>query len=103
MVIRKSHILATRHAALPVGQDEQLLIDIDLSILGSKPGRFDEYERQVRAEYNHVPIFIYRRKRKDILQEFLARSAIYSTAKLRRKFEDQARENLALSISKLGG
>ena len=46
--------MATRHAALPAGGDEQLLVDIDLAILGASAARFAEYERQIRAEYAFV-------------------------------------------------
>ena len=68
----RQHILATRHAALPEGQDQMLLVDIDLSILGAPRPRFEEYETQVRAEYGWVPGFLFRRKRRDILAEFHA-------------------------------
>ena len=44
-------VMATRHDAVPEGRDAELLIDIDLSILGAERARFDEYERQVHAEY----------------------------------------------------
>jgi predicted metal-dependent HD superfamily phosphohydrolase len=95
------HILATRHAALPVGQDQMLLVDIDLSILGAARARFDEYEKQVRAEYGWVPGILFRRKRREVLEEFLAREPIYNTPRLRQKLESQARENLAYSIERL--
>ena len=48
-------ILATRHDASPVTADAMLLVDVDLAILGAPVERFDEYERQVRAEYGSVP------------------------------------------------
>lgn len=95
------HILATRHAALPRGADQQLLVDIDLAILGAAPERFDEYEEQVRAEYRWVPDFLFRRKRQEILAEFLARNPIYGTQALRDALEAQARANLARSVSRL--
>jgi predicted metal-dependent HD superfamily phosphohydrolase len=98
----KEHILATRHAALPQGQDQMLLVDIDLSILGAPRARFDEYEIQVRAEYGWVPGFMFRRKRREVLEEFLARDPIYNTAKLRQALEQQARDNLAHSLRQLG-
>lgn len=99
----KQHILATRHSTLPEGQDQMLLVDIDLSILGAPRPRFEEYEAQVRAEYGWVPEFLFRRKRRSVLAEFLARNPIYSTLRLREALERQARENLAYSLQQLGG
>lgn len=99
----RDQILATRHATLPQGQDQQLLVDIDLSILGAEPNRFEEYEQQVRQEYSYVPGFMFKRKRRQVLSEFLARNPIYTTPVLRRKFEEQARRNLSQSITALGG
>lgn len=88
-------IMATRHDAMPVERDQQLLVDIDLSILGASAERFAEYDRQVRAEYSWVPGFIYNMKRKAVLKSFLARSSIYSTSYFRDHHEKQARINLA--------
>lgn len=99
----KAHILATRHSALPQGQDQMLLVDIDLAILGAPRARFDEYEVQVRAEYGWVPGFLFRTKRRDVLAGFLARQPIFNTPTLRESLEGQARENLAYSLVQLGG
>ena len=99
----KQHILATRHAALPEGQDQMLLVDIDLAILGAERPRFMEYEAQVREEYGWVPGFLFRRKRRGVLLEFLERQPIYNTPKLREALEQRARSNLAYSIRQLGG
>ena len=96
-------VLATRHAAMPVTPDEQLLVDVDLSILGAPPERFAEYEAQVRQEYSWVPGFLFRTKRKAILREFLARKPIYSTSYFQANLEVQAHENLRHSIEQLGG
>jgi predicted metal-dependent HD superfamily phosphohydrolase len=94
-------VMFTRHAAEPVGIDAQVLVDTDLSILGAAPERFDEYERQVREEYEWVPEFVFRRKRQAILEEMLARPRIFSTALFFRRYEDAARSNLARSITRL--
>ncbi|MBM3342672.1 MAG: N-methyl-D-aspartate receptor NMDAR2C subunit [Betaproteobacteria bacterium] len=91
-------IMATRHDALPLKHDEQVLVDIDLSILGADVARFDEYERQVRAEYAWVPGFVFKQKRREVLQGFLEQPSIYSTAHFKDKLEKKARENLARSI-----
>lgn len=87
-------VLATRHSALPVTRDEQVLVDIDLAILGADTLRFDEYERQIREEYAYVPGIVFRYKRKQILRSFLERPRLYSTDLLHERFEARARENL---------
>jgi predicted metal-dependent HD superfamily phosphohydrolase len=52
-------VMATMHNAIPAGRDAEVLVDIDLGILGAEPVRFDEYELQVREEYSWVPEFMY--------------------------------------------
>jgi len=94
-------VMATRHDAVPEGRDAELLIDIDLSILGADPARFDEYERQVNAEYAFVPAEVRRPRRRAILQRFLAREAIYATPRMHALLEARARANLARSIAAL--
>ena len=86
------------HNAVPAAPDEQLLSDIDLSILGAPPDRFREYEAQVRKEYAWVPDALFHRERGKILQGFLARPSIYATELFRARLEAQARENLASSL-----
>lgn len=94
-------ILATTHAAEPADQDEALLIDVDLATLGSDRETFEAYESAIRHEYRLVPGPLYRRKRKAILQSFLARPAIYTTPDFRKSREDLARSNLKWAISRL--
>ncbi len=94
-------VMATRHDAVPEGRDAELLIDIDLSILGADPARFDEYERQVNAEYAFVPDEVRRPRRRAILQRFLAREPIYATQRMHALLEARARANLARSIAAL--
>jgi predicted metal-dependent HD superfamily phosphohydrolase len=93
-------IMATKHNALPVGRDAEVLVDVDLGILGAEQTRFDEYENQVRQEYSWVPEFLYRRERRKVLEQFLNRSTIYSTEYFRDEFEARARDNLARSLTK---
>lgn len=91
-------ILATKHDAAPTDSDQQLLVDIDLSILGANSERFAEYDRQVRAEYSWVPDFIYNMKRKGVLKAFLARPSIYNTNYFRENYEQKTRINLAAVV-----
>ncbi len=92
-------VMATRHDAVPEGRDAELLVDIDLSILGAGRERFDEYERQVHAEYGFVPEEVRLPRRRAILQHFLDRKAIYATPRMHAQLEAQARINLQRSIS----
>jgi predicted metal-dependent HD superfamily phosphohydrolase len=94
-------IMVTRHAAVPQGDDAKVLVDVDLSILGESPERFDEYERQVREEYSWVPEFLFKQERRKILEAFLARPAIFSTDLFRERYDAQARANIGRSLRQL--
>lgn len=95
-------ILASAHRALPQGRDAQLLVDIDLAILGASRERFDEYEAQVRREYSWVPEDLFRTKRAEVLARFLQRKPLYHTPALRNLFEARAIDNLRDSLTLLG-
>ena len=62
---------------------------------------FDVYESGIRSEYDFVPVPLYRRERRAILESFLSRSDIYNTEVFRESFEDTARSNLKWAISNL--
>jgi len=97
----RDYILATKTHDRPDTTDGQYMLDIDLSILGTAPNTYDQFEVNVRREYKRVPSFIFRTKRKAILSGFLSRDHIYATAYFREQFEDQARMNLWRAISNL--
>lgn len=94
----EEHIMATAHHDAADDGDAGLVVDIDLAILGAAPGRFAEYELQVRAEYAAVPLAEYRQKRRAVLARFLARPTLYATPALRDRLEHQARLNLEEAI-----
>jgi predicted metal-dependent HD superfamily phosphohydrolase len=94
-------IIATKYQASPQTSDGKHLVDIDLSILGKVEKEFDEYEEDIRTEYFWVPEEQFKQGRSAILQGFLDREAIYSTALFRQKYEIQARRNLERSIAQL--
>lgn len=94
-------ILDTRHATIPVDQDARLIVDTDLAILGAEPARFVEYEGQIRSEYAWVTYKIYRERRADVLQGFLARPYIFSTDLFRRRYELRARANIRSALEAL--
>jgi predicted metal-dependent HD superfamily phosphohydrolase len=94
-------VMATRHDAVPQSRDQEILLDVDLGILGTRAAVFDAYEQQIRAEYQSVPAPQFRANRRRILQGFLARKRIYHTALFFERYEGPARENLARSIAAL--
>lgn len=87
-------VMATAHTALVTDPDQQLLVDIDLAILGADTARFDEYEKQIRQEYAFVPEALFVEKRREILQSFAQRERIYNTEQFLKTHEAQARSNL---------
>jgi predicted metal-dependent HD superfamily phosphohydrolase len=102
-------VMATQHgftqetapAALGASLDAQLLVDIDLSILGSPTERFQRYDQDVRKEYAWVPGFRYQEARAQILQSFLDRPRLYQGEHAVALLEAQARINLAGALSGL--
>ncbi len=96
-------ILLTRHAAPAEDPSGRLVCDVDLSILGRDAEVFAEFERRIRTEYSWVPEATYRSVRADILEGFLRRSPLFLTEHFRRRYEAQARRNLAGAIARLRG
>jgi predicted metal-dependent HD superfamily phosphohydrolase len=79
----------------------EILVSIDLSILGAPPEIYDAYALAVRQEYAHVSDAAWRQGRPKVLQHFLDAPAIYPDPSLRDHFEAQARANLAREIAAL--
>jgi predicted metal-dependent HD superfamily phosphohydrolase len=96
-------IMQTRHKTAPEDADAQLLVDIDLSILGALPQRFDESDLQVRAEYSHVADAPYREGRRAVLQGFLARPRLYSTDYFHSRLGVRPPTNLHRALARLDG
>jgi len=96
-------VLATKHASVPSSPDEQLICDIDLSVLGREPEIFDAFERRIRREYAWVPEPTYRRERSAVLSGFLRRRSIYLTDQFRHRYEASARANLQRLLDQLAG
>ena len=95
-------VLATRHRSdPPPSADGAVVADVDLTILGEPPDRFDAYQAAIRREYSWVPSFVYRRRRARLLEGFLARERIYATDRFYERYEAAARRNLARALHDL--
>jgi predicted metal-dependent HD superfamily phosphohydrolase len=95
-------ILLTQHPSKPsqrletlvTSHDQALFLDIDLTILGQRDAIYANYEKAIRAEYQHVPLWLYKLGRKRLLKQFLAQPKIYYSDYFSEKFESQARVNI---------
>lgn len=97
-------ILVTRHSAVPATDDEKLLVDVDLAILGAHPLRYREYTQQVRDEYAHVPDAMFFPARLKVMEGFLGpdgQKALFHTPQGLAEFDRQARQNIADEIEQL--
>lgn len=94
-------IILTKDHTAQQTQDGKLMLDIDLSILGAAPHIYAQFEKDVRTEYKRVPSFIFKKKRKEILQSFLKRSKLYYTTYFFERLEAQAKRNLEWAIAQL--
>jgi predicted metal-dependent HD superfamily phosphohydrolase len=97
----RANIMATRHLAEPENLDSQRVVDVDLSILGAPIEEYQRFEDDVRDEYRWVPDFLFRGKRAEILESFLARPHIYFGHFFRTRYEERARANLAAALERL--
>lgn len=94
-------VMATCHTTLPQTPDQEILLDVDLAILGAPAPQFDAYESQIGAEYASVPEKVFRQGRRRILKGFLADKPIFHTHYFSSRYEAQARANVRRSVSQL--
>ena len=98
-------VVATRHKQDPyepmLDRDSLFLTDMDLSIFGSDPGIYDAYAKSIGIEYSKLPPDRFAAGRIRILEDFLDRPHIYSTAAFITNHEESARANLVREIALL--
>lgn len=97
-------VMATQHEApadIASTADAELLVDIDLAILGSPAERFERYDQDVRKEYAWVSAGRYQQGRAQVLQSFIDRPRLYRTEAAYEMLEARARINLAAALSRL--
>ncbi|MEO1216482.1 MAG: hypothetical protein AAFY45_23300 [Bacteroidota bacterium] len=81
--------------------ENEWMLDLDLSILGSNKEAYLLYTKQIRREYHMYAQDDYRLGRSQILKTFLERKKIYFSDLFQELFEEKARDNLAKEIEKL--
>ena len=93
--------LTAGHAVEEGDRLGEILVSIDLSILGAPEDRYDAYVTAVREEYAHVPDDLWRTGRSAVLQRFLDAQVIYPDPAFAQWLETQARANLSRELASL--
>ena len=94
-------IVVTDHRDPPVMDDERIICDLDLMILGRNAESYRAYTEAIRKEFSHVPDDLYSKARRSVLQAFLDRPTIYHMEPMRDQFEETARRNLKSELEEL--
>lgn len=79
----------------------EILVSIDLAILGASPEAYDRYASQIREEYGFVPENLWRAGRTRVLQRFLDAPVIFPDPGFRARLETRTRENLSRELAGL--
>lgn len=78
-----------------------LLLDADLSILGSDAKTYDGYARAIRAEFDWLPAVQFNEGRSAFLRAMLSRPQIFATPPFQKQCESNARDNLRRELTAL--
>ncbi len=85
----------------PADDDEAMLVDADLAILGAPRQEYVAYVAAVRGEYAHVGDDAWRAGRTAVLDGFLAQSQLFTTVTMRTQREARARANITAELAAL--
>jgi predicted metal-dependent HD superfamily phosphohydrolase len=95
-------LLSKSHDVAEDDVNGAVLSDADMSVLSGDPQRYLSYARAVREEYAHVPDADFAAARVRVLEALLD-GPLYVTEPGRRRWEAQARRNVADEIRRLTG
>lgn len=93
--------LTTTHDPEPGDERGALVVDADLSVLGTAPGRYHVYARDVRAEYADVPDADFATGRSRVLRHLLGLEPLFRTPRGAELWQPVARTNLAAELDRL--
>jgi predicted metal-dependent HD superfamily phosphohydrolase len=99
LIMCTAHHPGRGHPALSI--DQQVLVDADLSILGSSPAEYTTYATAVRAEFAHVTDRDWTAGRSSFLRGVLAEPTIFHTDAMRSGREQRARANIGAELAML--
>lgn len=95
-------VLATAHLGAPaeLPLNAALLVDTDLSILGTSPEAFEAFEAQIRLEYREHSDPVFAKGRAQVLQKLLDRSPLYTSPYMLANYGPQAVVNLTRAVAR---
>lgn len=85
----------------PADREINLFTDADLSVLGADAETYRNYAHNIRREYSLYPSLIYNHGRKKVVHHFLNMERIFKSDEFFSKYEEAARRNLKMELSKL--
>jgi len=94
-------IMLTKHTGEATDFPGEIVMDIDLAVLGKSSKIFRNYEDNIRVEYSGYSSRVYREGRIKVLEHFMNKPKIYQTMYFFKKYEDSARKNIEQSLKEL--
>jgi predicted metal-dependent HD superfamily phosphohydrolase len=95
-------IRATNHKDIPKTREAEILLDMDLAILGASPEEFDLYEKGIWEEYQpHVSLEDYRHARAKVLKHFSFGHVFWSSEMRAGVYEQRAKVNIRRALRQL--
>jgi predicted metal-dependent HD superfamily phosphohydrolase len=99
----KQMILSTiEHAPILKDQDNELFLDLDMSVLATEPTIYNQYTAAIRKEFSIFSDELYQAGRKSVLEKFMAGDQIFLTDFFKENFEKQVVDNIQNELSSLG-
>jgi len=96
-------ILSTiKHAPMLKDHDNELFLDLDMSVLAAEPNIYDQYNAAIRKEFSIFPDELYHAGRKSVLENFLKKENIFLSQFFKDNFEKQAKENVQRELEEIG-
>lgn len=91
----KQMILSTiKHSPILKDLDNELFLDLDMSVLAADSEVYKAYTKAIRKEYSIFPDEMYHVGRKTVLENFSNKESIFLTQFFRSNFEQKAMENI---------
>jgi predicted metal-dependent HD superfamily phosphohydrolase len=84
-----------------LSNDEKLLIDLDMSILGSLRKDYNKYCENIRKEHESISEEDFYRGRLIFIENMLSKNSIFKTLFFKNKYEKMAKKNLKHELKEI--